>query len=120
MYNYNAKVEYDTEKDDIDNYQKCFLTVFNLDKYDNEKINEIFDFIISKIKEDEHFKPLFEKEFNFIFLGENIISTIVPILFSYQSFKYMHLCLKDFFTTEKVSKENMENLENSLNYLLKK
>ena len=121
MYNYDVNVEYNIEEDDLKNYQKYFLKVFNIESYDNIKINQVFDFLTEKIENKKEFKHIFEKEYQYaMFLGNDIKSFFMPVLFSYQSFKYMHACLKELFTSDKISSENIKLLENSLNYLLKK
>ena len=121
MYNYKVDVNYDVNGDDeTQKYQNSFLNVMNLKNWDNKKVNNVFDNLIDQISENNYFKQLFEKNYNNPFISNNDKQTVLPLLFSYQSFFYMHKCLQDFFETKKVSKINMDNLDKSLNYLVKK
>jgi hypothetical protein len=120
MYNYDYETTYKiNEEQDIETYQKDFLNVMNLKSYDNNKINTVFDHIYSEIKDDKIFSNIFKKDYFYSFLGKDE-RNVIPILFSFNSFKYTHVCLKEFLKTKKVCKENINNLENSLEYLLKK
>lgn len=119
MYNYNVVVEYDLEGEELEKYQSKFLEVMNLKTFDNEKINEVFDYLFKKIGDNTYFKDVFNKNYYYSFLGHEK-SNVIPILFSYNSFYYTHICLNEYFTTEKVSEKSLKELNNSLNYLLKK
>ena len=121
MYNYKFNVDYDVNgKDELLKYQNAFLSVMNLKNWDNKQVNKVFDNLIDEIGENNYFKQIFEKKYNYPFISSNDKQTIIPILFSYQSFFYMHKCLQEYFETKKVSEKNMENLDKSLNYLVKK
>ena len=120
MYNYDYETTYNiNDEQDIEMYQKDFLNVMNLKSFDNGKINAVFDYIYSKIKDNKIFENIFNKDFFYSFLGKDKWS-VIPILFSFNSFKYTHICLNEFFETKNVSKANINNLENSLEYLVKK
>lgn len=121
MYNYKINVEYDVNSDDNPNYQKLFLKAMNLEEYDGKKIMEIFDYLLNEIKDNVFFDHLFIKNYNIPFIGNNDRKDIVmPLLFSYQSFIYMHRCLKTYFEKKIVFQKDMKDLDESLNYLLKK
>ena len=121
MYNYKITVDYDVNGDDDINYQKCFLSAMNLDSYDGDKIMEIFDYLLNEIGDNVFFDHLFIKKYNIPFIdNNNRKDTVLPILFSYQSFIYMHRCLKTYFEKNIVFKKQMEDLDKSLDYLLKK
>lgn len=118
MYNYKINVDYDVNGDDT-NYQKFFLSVMNLESYDGKKIMKIFDYLLNEIGDSVFFDHLFTKKYNIPFVG-NRKHDMMPILFSYQSFIYMHKCLQTYFEKKMVFKKDMKDLDESLNYLLKK
>jgi hypothetical protein len=121
MYNYQINVDYDITSDNIkelDKYRTLFLKTMKLKEFDNNKINKIYDNLLPKLEACEDFKKLFKLNWNYPLIDTNW--TILLMMFSFQSFKYMHLCLQDFFTTNKVSHENIEKLKKSLEYLVKK
>jgi len=121
MYNLKINVEYDTTSDsneELDKYRTLFLQCMNLKEFDNHKINEIYDNLLPKLEASEDFKHLFKLNWNYPVMDTNW--TILLMMFSFQSFKYMHLCLLDFFTQEKIKEENINNLKKSLEYLVKK
>tara|TARA_X000000368_G_C23033136_1_gene713467 strand:- start:928 stop:1293 length:366 start_codon:yes stop_codon:yes gene_type:complete len=119
MYNYKIIVDYDVNGDDDTNYKKFFLKAMNLESYDGKKIMEIFDYLLDKIGENPFFEHLFTKKYNIPFIGNNK-KDIIPILFSYQSFFYMHKCLQSYFETKTVNEKYMKDLDESLDYLVKK
>jgi len=121
MYNYSFDVQYDTSSDndiELDKYRTFFLKSMNLKEFDNHKINEIYDSLLSKLETDEDFKQLFQLNWNYPIMDTNW--TVLLMMFSFQSFKYMHKCLQDFFTLPKIKEENINNLKKSLEYLVKK
>ena len=121
MYNYKIEVEYDVNGDNNNNYQRLFLKAMNLEEYDGKKIMEVFDFLLNEIGDNAFFEHLFMKEYNIPFISNNNRKdTVIPILFSYQSFIYMHKCLKTYFEKKIVFQKDMKKLNESLNYLLKK
>lgn len=113
MYNYSIIVDYENDQD----YQRQFLQTLNLKSYDNDKINKVFDFLFLKIKDSLYFEKIFKKNYTNSFLGKDKWS-IIPILFASNSFKFSHICFKEFLTTNKVSQKNIDALEMSLNYLI--
>ena len=104
MYNYDVDVTYN----DLENYQSKFLKVFDIYNFDNNRINKVFDYVFLKIKDDLQFKSLFDNKYTLVKDKWDLI----PLLFSYQSFKYTHICLQNPNT------ENINSLEKSLKYLL--
>ena len=121
MYNYEIEVDYDIKSDhpEIHNkYQELYLKTMNLEAFDNKRINEIYDDLLKKIENTSYFKPIFSLELNTPIFNDNW--TKLLLMFSFLSFKYMHICLKEFFTLNKVSQENLANLKSSLEYLVKK
>ena len=121
MYNYKINVDYDTtspSRMELDKYRSSFLKAININEFDNDKINEFYDSILPKLENNEQFKKLFNLNWNHPIIDTNF--TKLLMMFSFQSFKYMHLCLQDFFNTNKFSDENIKNLKSSLEYLLKK
>ena len=121
MYNYQIDVDYDTtskSETELIKYRKFYLQAMNLKEFDNKQINTIFDDLLPKLENNEKFKKLFKLNWNYPILDTNF--TILLMMFAFQSFKYMDLCLKDFFTINKVSNENLEKLKKSLEYLVKK
>ena len=119
MYNYKIIVDYDVNGDDDINYQKCFLSAMNLESYDGDKIMKIFDYLLNEIGDNVFFDHLFIKKYNIPYIGSNKVD-MFPLFFSYQSFIYMHRCLQSYHSKKTVSKEDMEDLDKSLDYLLKK
>ena len=121
MYNYKITVDYDVNGDDNTNYQKLFLSAMNLESYDGKKIIQVFDYLLGEIGDNVFFDHLFLKKYNIPFIGNNNRKdTVMPILFSYQSFIYMHKCLKTYLEKKIVFQKDMKDLDESLNYLLKK
>ena len=120
MYNYSFDVQYDTSDNDkeIDKYRHFFLQAMNLKEFDNNKINGIYDNLLPKLESCENFKHLFKLKWNYPIMDTNW--TILLMMFSFQSFKYIHICLQDFFTFGKIKEENINNLKKSLEYLVKK
>lgn len=120
MYNYKINIDYDTTSEseiELNKYRNFFLKAMNLKEFDNDKINEFYDDLLPKIEKHEQFKKLFNLNWNHPILDTNF--TILLMMFSFQSFKYMHSCLQDFFNTSKFSEPNLEKLKKSLEYLVK-
>jgi len=121
MYNLKINVDYNNtseSKIELDKYRSFFLKAMNLKEFDNDKINKFYDDLLPKLENNEKFKKIFNLNWNHPILDTNF--TILLMMFSFQSFKYMHLCLLDFFTTNNFSDENIINLKSSLEYLVKK
>ena len=121
MYNYKINVDYDTTSlshIELNKYRSSFLKAININEFDNDKINEFYDSILPKLENNEKFKKLFNLNWNHPIIDTNF--TILLMMFSFQSFKYMHGCLQDFFNTNNFSDENITNLKSSLEYLVKK
>jgi hypothetical protein len=121
MYNLKINVDYNNtseSKIELDKYRSFFLKAMNLKEFDNDKINKFYDDLLPKLENNKKFKKIFNLNWNHPILDTNF--TILLMMFSFQSFKYMHLCLLDFFTTNKFSDENIINLKSSLEYLVKK
>ena len=121
MYNYSIKVVYDTTSDSdesLDKYRKLYLKCMNIDTFDNDKINEIYDDLLPKLEACEDFNHLFKLNWNYPLIDTNW--TVLLMMFSFQSFKYMHTCLQEFLTKNEISKESIIELEKSLEYLVKK
>ena len=123
MYNYNYKLTYNLEniEENLVEYQTDFLNVMNLKTYDNKKVNEIFDDLYTTLKNNIYFKHIFEKKYKNIFFGFDISQlSIMPMLFCHETFKYTHICLVEYFKHNKVQKNSIKDLENSLEQLSKK
>ena len=109
MYKYQIDVDYDMKSDSLElmeRYRKFYLQAMNLKEFDNKKINIVFDYLLSKIENTSYFKPVFSLNCGNDIFNDNW--TKLVLMFSIQSFKYMHLCLQEFFTTNKVSEENID------------
>jgi len=119
MYNYKIDINYDINGDDDTNYKSAFLSVMYLESYDGKKIMKIFDYLFDKIEKNPFFEHLFTKKYNIPIIGNNK-KDIIPILFSYQSFLYMHKCLQSYFETNSVNEKDIKDLDESLNYLVEK
>ena len=119
MYNYKIDINYDINGDDDTNYKSAFLSVMYLKSYDGKKIMKVFDYLFDEIEKNPFFEHLFTKKYNIPIIGNNK-KDIIPILFSYQSFLYMHKCLQSYFETKSVNEKDMKDLDESLNYLVEK
>ena len=123
MYNYNYELTYNLEnfENNLMAYQTDFLNVLNLKTYDNKKVNKIFDELYKTLKDNIYFKPIFEKKYKNIFFGFDVTQwSILPMLFCYETFKYTHICLVEYFKYNKVQENSIKDLENSLEQLTKK
>ena len=121
MYNYKINIDYDTTSEseiELNKYRSFFLKAMNLKEFDNDKITEFYDSILPKLEKNEQFKKLFNLNWNHPILDTNF--TILLMMFSFQSFTYMHLCLQDFFSSNNFSEPKLEKLKKSLEYLVKK
>ena len=119
MYNYNIEVKYlHIKEDDDDLYQKYFLKVFNIDNFDFKKIDCILDDIYEKVKDLKQLEKVFSYKDHVIFCNSNRI--FFNLLFAYHSFEYFHTCLRELKEKNKITKESMQKLIESLEYLKKK
>ena len=119
MYNYQIDVDYDTtskSETELIKYRTFYLQAMNLKEFDNKQINTIFDDLLPKIQ--KNFEPIFSLKYGISILDDNW--TKLLLLFGFQSFKYMHLCLQDFFILGKIKADNINNLKKSLEYFVKK
>ena len=124
MYKLLCDVKYDVNSEsheDLKKYQKNFLYVFGLKKFDFKLMEPIMIEIYDKIKDDNKMKEimtLIKEQLPYIGSDE---MTAFQILFSYQSFFYFHKCLQDKLRDGKgFHGKNWTNFRNSLNYFCKK
>tara|TARA_Y100000816_G_C26022102_1_gene534746 strand:- start:1 stop:357 length:357 start_codon:yes stop_codon:yes gene_type:complete len=117
MYNYDVKVQYLDKFNDGELYQEQFLKVFNIDKFDFEKIDSVLDNFYEKIKNLKQFEKVFKFKDYVIFCNSDRI--FFGLLFAYHSFEYFHICLRELHKNNKITNESMQKLIESLEYLKK-
>ena len=117
MYNY----EYDVNYKNYDEYAQQFLTVFNINKYDESKIKIVREVLFNIIKTEPLFDELFEKCLRFYsFPLTQMIShpdkeCSMILLFSYDYFNKFHNCIKVYFANK--DKDNKDELIKELQIL---
>ena len=115
MYNYSINTTYLTLDDDKQDtqYRKEYLSVFNLEKYDEDVIMNTVDTLYKTYKDNEQIKKLFSigKE-NCIYSLNDEMTFI--LMFSFESFHYFHKCLKEFERNNVISDETFDEINKNL------
>ena len=120
MYNFNHKITYNHVPQNKQNkqYQEDLLKCFNVETYDFKKIGKIQDEIYELYKDNESFKKLLE----FFQDNQRIIPAKLPLqncftlLFQFEYFFMLHICLSDLNNLNNIQPLTFENL----NFLIKK
>lgn len=115
MYNTTFKCTYNLLDDDDESellYKIQFLQAFNLDDWDDNKINESLNFIETSLKSNEHGIKILSKIREVMLMEENANSFEVAFLCSYNFFYLLHECLIDLSKSEnkEISEQNFANL----------
>lgn len=103
--NYNIRVNVYYENDD--EYRDCLKSVFNTDDTKNKGsffISRGIDTVYEKTKNNPTFIKLYEKAANTVFCSNANIG--LTILFSYDYFKFFHMCLVEYFHNTEYFNEN--------------
>ena len=115
MYNYSINTTYLTLDDDKQDtqYRKEYLSVFNLEKYDEDVIMNTVDTLYKTYKDNEQIKKLFSigKE-NCIYSLNDEMTFI--LMFSFESFHYFHKCLKELERNNVISGETFDEIIKNL------
>ena len=115
MYNYSINTTYLTLDDDKQDtqYRKEYLSVFNLEKYDEDVIMNTVDTLYKTYKDNEQIKKLFSigKE-NCIYSLNDEMTFI--LMFSFESFYYFHKCLKELERNNVISDETFDEINKNL------
>ncbi len=119
-YNSNYKLQYyeipNIEESDTQ-YRKEFLTVFNLKKYDETKIDKAMTILYNKLKNNQSFKNIFESaslQKQLSWLINDDISKLY-ILFNFDMFFLVHNCISDYFKYQDITEENYNIIMSKLN-----
>ena len=79
-------------------YQKEFLTLFEIQDIMDDSLNNKLSYIYDLIKENEDWKKLLEYYSRlFPFIEESNLELSLPIAFTYSYLKNTHECLREFY-----------------------
>jgi hypothetical protein len=105
-------------------YRIQLQQAFNLEQWDDAKINSILDDMLSNLSSSEDFKKIFYKAkenknivevlTNTGLLDEDNDDIIFKMLFTYDYFDLVHWCLCDYLTRKTVRPVHLANLINAL------
>jgi|TARA_B110000483_G_C18193562_1_gene542027 hypothetical protein len=106
------------EKDDM--YRIQLLQVYNLDRWDDDKINTIMRTIFDKYANSTDMSDIIKKARESdklsnikLYIGDDDL-TIFKGMFQYELFDLIHLCICDLDKSEKISDLNKNTLINNL------
>tara|TARA_X000000368_G_scaffold380567_1_gene336448 strand:- start:406 stop:750 length:345 start_codon:yes stop_codon:yes gene_type:complete len=112
MYNYSIKTTYLDIQDDIQDtqYRKEYLSVFNLEKYDENKIMDTINNLYQKYKDNKQLNDLlqFGKQNNIYSFNDEM--TFI-LFFAFEKFYYFHKALCQLNNNENIDSEIIENLQ---------
>jgi hypothetical protein len=127
MYDANYECRYHKDNifldtDDINDYERAhvkhilynedFLNIFDIDRYDDEIINERISFLYKKIEIQPDLKECMLK------LAANFLSEDIEIglmlLFSYDYMYMSHKCICEFINSGQISEKNISELRNAI------
>jgi len=122
MYNTEFVCTYkqhdEDEKDDM--YRIQLLQVYNLDRWDDDKINTIMRTIFDKYANSTDMSDIIKKARESdklsnikLYIGDDDL-TIFKGMFQYELFDLIHLCICDLDKSEKISDLNKNTLINNL------
>ena len=122
MYNTEFVCTYkqhdEDEKDDM--YRIQLLQVYNLDRWDDDKINTIMKTIFEKYANSTDMSDIIKKARESdklsnikLYIGDDDL-TIFKGMFQYELFDLIHLCICDLDKSEKISDLNKNTLINNL------
>lgn len=127
MYDANYECRYHKDNifldtDDINDYERAhvkhilynedFLNIFDIDRYDDEIINERISALYKKIEIQPDLKECMLK------LAANFLSEDIEIglmlLFSYDYMYMSHKCICEFINSGQISEKNISELRNAI------
>jgi hypothetical protein len=127
MYNINYECRYHKDNifldtDDINDYERAhvkhilynedFLNIFDIDRYDDEIINERISFLYKKLEIQPDLKECMLK------LAANFLSEDIEIglmlLFSYDYMYMSHKCICEFINSGQISEKNISELRSAI------
>ena len=122
MYNTEFVCTYkqhdEDEKDDM--YRIQLLQVYNVDRWDDDKINTIMKTIFEKYANSTDMCDIIERARESdklsnikLYIGDDDL-TIFKGMFQYELFDLIHLCICDLDKSEKISDLNKNTLINNL------
>jgi|TARA_B110000114_G_C15073501_1_gene390726 hypothetical protein len=122
MYNTEFVCTYkkhdEDEKDDI--YRIQLLQVYNLDRWDDSKINTIMTTIFDKYTKNLDMRHIINKARRSdklsnikLYIGDDDL-TIFKGMFQYELFDLIHLCICDLDKSDKISDINKNTIINNL------
>lgn len=122
MYNTEFVCTYkqhdEDEKDDM--YRIQLLQVYNLDRWNDDKINTIMRTIFDKYANSTDMSDIIKKARESdklsnikLYIGDDDL-TIFKGMFQYELFDLIHLCICDLDKSEKISDLNKNTLINNL------
>ena len=115
MYNYSINTTYLTIANDKQDtqYRKEYLSVFNLENYDEDIIMNCVNDLYQKYKINEQIKNLFAigKETSVYALNDDL--TFI-LFFSFESFHYFHNCLKELERNNVISDKTLNEIIKNL------
>lgn len=89
-------------------YRQDLLYIFDLEEFDDEKINDCIHEIYEKIKDNHDLDALLVKMAG-LFLSEDKEVGLM-VLFSFHYFYLLHPCLCDILESGKITNENLRKL----------
>ena len=120
---YNNNVFSKEEEDKLSENEKYFvtdslyrndvLTIFRLEEFDEEKINNCIREIYEKIKNYDDLKPLLKKLAGFFFSEDCELGIL--LMFSYDYLEHTHPCMCEFLETGKISVDKLNKLKDVIN-----
>lgn len=113
MYNTTFRCTYhlldDEDESDI-LYKIQFLQAFNLDEWEDKKIDEILTYIETQLNVNENGLKLMSKIREIMLMEHGSNNFEVAFLCSYNFFYLLHECLIDLEINKNISQENFDKL----------
>ena len=112
MYNYSIKTTYLDIEDDIQDtqYRKEYLSAFDLENYEEEKIMKIINELYQKYKDNKQINQLLEFGKQNSIYSFNDETTFI-LFFAFEKFYYFHKALCQLNNNEIIDSEIIKNLQ---------
>jgi hypothetical protein len=90
-------------------YRNDILNIFNLEEFNEERINNCIHEIYKKIKNYDEIKPLMKNMASYFFSDDCELGIL--IMFSYDYLEYTHPCICEFLETGIISENKLNKLK---------
>ena len=104
MYHFDKKIQYQNDKE----YQSQFLSLFGLEKYDDDTVQNGLDYLVNYVKQNTSFKELLERLSEKHLLTKNLDMGLT-LGMSYDYLDIVHPMLADMHDNKEINSQPLIN-----------